>query len=80
LLIAADAIYTLDVENGQHGSARVPHRFSNWDTEKARESICRLIPLDATSVWTGHAQPVTGDDIAEQLERAADYEPEHAPG
>jgi hydroxyacylglutathione hydrolase len=80
LLIAADAIYTLDVENGQHGSARVPHRFSNWDTEKARESICRLIPLDATSVWAGHAQPVTGDDIAEQLERAADYEPEHAPG
>jgi len=78
LLIAADAIYTLDVESGQRASARVPHPFSNWDTELARESIRRLIPLQASSVWTGHAQPVTGEDIAGQLERAADHGLDHA--
>ncbi len=73
LLLAADAVYTLDVETGQHGSARVPHPFSNWDTELARESIRLLIPLQAASVWTGHAQPLTDEDIAGQLERAANY-------
>ncbi len=73
LLLAADAIYTLDVETGQRASARVPHPFSNWDTELARESIRRLIPLQANSVWTGHAQPVIGEDIVGQLERAADF-------
>ncbi len=73
LLMAADAIYTLDTAPAQPASARVPHPFSNWDTEMARESIRRLIPLQATSVWTGHAEAVTGEDIAEQLERAADY-------
>lgn len=73
LLIAADAIYTLDAETGQPASARVPHPFSNWDTELARESIRRLIGLDATSVWTGHFEAVRGEDIAEQLARAADY-------
>jgi glyoxylase-like metal-dependent hydrolase (beta-lactamase superfamily II) len=80
LLIAADTIYTLNPETGQPASARVPHPFSNWDTEMARESIRRLIPLDATSVWTGHGEAVAGEDIAEQLERAADYEREYTPG
>jgi hydroxyacylglutathione hydrolase len=73
LLIAADTIYTLDAETGQPASARVPHPFGNWNSEMARESIRRLIPLDATSVWTGHAEAVTGTDIAGQLERAADF-------
>lgn len=73
LLIAADAIYTLDAETGQPTSARVPHPFSNWDTEMARDSIRRLIPLDPTSVWTGHSDAVTGENVDEQLEQAADY-------
>ncbi|HSZ68914.1 MAG TPA: MBL fold metallo-hydrolase [Solirubrobacteraceae bacterium] len=73
LLIAADAIYTLDAETGRPASARVPHPFSNWDTEMARESIRRLIPLQATSVWAGHAEAMAGEDIAAQLERAADH-------
>jgi hydroxyacylglutathione hydrolase len=72
LLIAADTVYTLDMETAQPASARVPHPFSNWDTELARESIRRLVPLGATSVWTGHADEVTGD-VADQLERAANY-------
>jgi hypothetical protein len=39
----------------------------------ARESIRRLIPLQATSVWTGHANAVTGEGITQQLERGAEY-------
>jgi hypothetical protein len=39
----------------------------------ARESVRRLIPLQPTSAWTVHAKSVTGEDIAEQLERAADH-------
>lgn len=73
LLIAADAIYTLDAETGLSASARVPHPFSNWDSEMARESIRRLIPLQAASVWTGHSEAVSGEDVAEQLEVAADF-------
>jgi hydroxyacylglutathione hydrolase len=74
LLLAADAIYTLDAETGQPASARVPHPFSNWDTEMARESVRRLLPLDAAGVWVGHSDPVLGDDVNEQLERAAEFE------
>lgn len=73
LLIAADAVFTLDTDTGRAVSPRVPHPFSNWDTEMARESIRRLVPLRASCVWTGHAEPVTGVDIAQQLERAADH-------
>lgn len=73
LLIAADAVYTLDAETGKPASARVPHPFSNWDTELARDSIRQLVPLAPTSVWTGHAEAVTGEDVPEQLARAADY-------
>lgn len=73
LLLAADAIYTFDTETAQPTSARVPHPFGSWDTELARESIRRLIALQATSVWVGHSHALTGKDIAQQLERAADY-------
>jgi glyoxylase-like metal-dependent hydrolase (beta-lactamase superfamily II) len=73
LLLGADVAFTLDSKTGQAVSARVPEPFSNWDTEKARDSIRRLIPLDASVVWLGHGDPVSGEDIAAQLERAADY-------
>jgi hypothetical protein len=39
----------------------------------ARESIRGLIPLQAVSVWTGHSEAVSGEDVAEQLEVAADF-------
>lgn len=73
LLLAADAIYTFDTETAQPTSARVPHRFGTWNTRMARESIRRLIALQATSVWAGHSNAVTGQDIEGQLERAANY-------
>jgi glyoxylase-like metal-dependent hydrolase (beta-lactamase superfamily II) len=74
LLLAADTIFTLNTETGRPASARVPHPFSNWDTEIARESIRGLIPLRASSVWTGHAEPLTGANIAEDLQQAAEHQ------
>jgi hydroxyacylglutathione hydrolase len=71
LLLAADAIWTFDAETGQPTSARVPHPFSNWDTESARESIRRLIRLRPAVVRPAHSKPLKGDDVEEQLERAA---------
>jgi hydroxyacylglutathione hydrolase len=77
LLIAADAIYTLDAETGQAASARVPHPFSNWDTEMARDSIRRLIPLQATAVWPGHSEAVSGENVEHQLKQAAEFGLDH---
>jgi glyoxylase-like metal-dependent hydrolase (beta-lactamase superfamily II) len=71
LLLAADLVFTMDPETGRPASARVPHPFSNWDTEVARESVSRLAPLGANEVWLGHAEPLTGEDVAGQLEGAA---------
>jgi glyoxylase-like metal-dependent hydrolase (beta-lactamase superfamily II) len=73
LLLGADAIYTLDAETGKPASARVPHPFSNWDTEMARESIRKLIPLNAPAVWVGHSDALEGPCVEEQLHRAAEY-------
>jgi len=72
LLIAGDAIYTVDLESGQPVPARVPHPATNWNTDLARASICSLIGLGATSVWAGHSENVTGD-VSSQLERAATF-------
>ncbi|MGC1852376.1 MAG: MBL fold metallo-hydrolase [Solirubrobacterales bacterium] len=72
LLLAADVIFTFDAETGSPASARVPHPFSNWDTEVARESIRQLVSLRPTGVWAGHAEAVIGEDVEDQLARAAD--------
>lgn len=32
LLLAADSLYTIDMEAGRPGSPRVPHPATNWDT------------------------------------------------
>ncbi|WCB96324.1 hypothetical protein DSM104299_05081 [Baekduia alba] len=73
LLIAGDAIYTQDLEIAQPAPARVPHPSTNWSTDQARASIRKLITYNPTSVWTSHADAVTGDDIAAQLEAAAAF-------
>ncbi|MGI8622017.1 MAG: MBL fold metallo-hydrolase [Solirubrobacteraceae bacterium] len=72
LLLAADSIYTIDMEAGQPGSPRVPHPATSWDTDMARASIRRLIALDPASVFTGHAGHLD-TDVAEQLEAAASF-------
>ena len=70
LMLAADAIYTQDMETGRAATARVPHPAANWSTEQARASIRKLATYRPTSVWLGHSTSVTGD-VAAQLEAAA---------
>lgn len=72
LLLAADAVFTVDSMTARSTPPSLPEPFSNWDTEKARDSIRRLVSLQPASVWLGHGNPITGDDVVEQLARAAD--------
>jgi hydroxyacylglutathione hydrolase len=71
LALVSDCVYTLDPQTGIKGPARVPHAAFNADTEQARESIRKLAALKPALAWAGHADPVSGDDVAEQLRRAA---------
>jgi steroid delta-isomerase-like uncharacterized protein len=68
--LVSDLLYTLDPQSGRRQPAHVPHPAFNQDTEQARASIRKLAALDPTVVWSGHADPVTGD-VSTQLERAA---------
>ena len=70
LALVSDCIYTLDPQTGHKGPARVPHPAFNLDTEQARGSIAKLADLDPSTVWAGHADPVTGD-VRSQLQTAA---------
>lgn len=70
LALVSDCLYTLDPQTGIKGEARVPHPAFNEDTEQARESIRKLAALHPSTVWTGHAEPITGDVVA-QLQQAA---------
>jgi steroid delta-isomerase-like uncharacterized protein len=70
LALVSDCFYTLDPQTGVKGPARVPHSAFNIDTEQARESIRKLAALQPSVAWAGHANPVSGDVVAE-LHRAA---------
>jgi hypothetical protein len=49
----------------------VPLPYFNMDTERARAAVRRLAALGPREVWAGHADPVRGPDVVDQLERAA---------
>lgn len=70
LALISDCVYTLDIQTGIKGAARVPHPAFNIDTEQARSSIRKLAALQPSAAWAGHADPVTGEVVAE-LQRAA---------
>jgi hydroxyacylglutathione hydrolase len=69
LALVSDTLYTLDPQTARKGAARVPHHAFNHDTVQARQSIRKLIDLNANAVWPGHADAVTGD-VRGQLEQA----------
>jgi steroid delta-isomerase-like uncharacterized protein len=70
LALVSDTVYTLDPQSGRREPAHVPHPAFNQATDQARESIRKLAALDPTTVWAGHADPVTGD-VQAQLQHAA---------
>jgi glyoxylase-like metal-dependent hydrolase (beta-lactamase superfamily II)/predicted ester cyclase len=68
--LVSDCFYTIDIQTGIKGAARVPLPAFNADTEQARASIRKLAALDPSIAWPGHADPVSRD-VAGTLERAA---------
>jgi hydroxyacylglutathione hydrolase len=71
LALVSDTFYMTD-PIGRPVPPTVPHAAFNLDTERARESIRKLVRLEPRSCWPGHRGPLTGDDVREQLERAAE--------
>jgi hydroxyacylglutathione hydrolase len=71
LALVSDCFYMTD-PIGRQVSPRVPHEAFNLDTERARESIRKLARLDPRTCWPGHRGPLTGSDVRDQLERAAE--------
>ena len=70
LALVSDCFYMTD-PIGRQVPPTVPHEAFNLDTDRARESIRKLAALDPRTCWPGHRGPLTGDDVREQLERAA---------
>jgi hydroxyacylglutathione hydrolase len=70
LALVSDTIYTLDIQTGRKGGPRIPHPAFDESTERASASISKLAELEPAIVWTGHADPVTGD-VTGQLRAAA---------
>lgn len=71
LLLAADAVFTIDAESGRPSAPQVAKPFSNWDTDRARDSIRRLAALRPSAVWPAHGEPILGDGAAARLARAS---------
>ena len=73
LALVSDTIYTLDPDSPRapFGPPRVPHPAFTPAWTQAIESVRKLAALEPREVWSGHANPVTGD-VRGQLERAAD--------
>jgi steroid delta-isomerase-like uncharacterized protein len=72
LALVSDCFYTLDPQTGIKGATRVPHPAFNISTPQAAESIRKLAALQPSAAWAGHADPVTGDVVAELQRAAAD--------
>ena len=70
LALVSDCFYTLDLRTGLKASARIPHPSTDISVQQAAESIRKLAALEPSAAWAGHADPVTGDVVA-QLQRAA---------
>jgi|HubBroStandDraft_2_1064218.scaffolds.fasta_scaffold15705_5 hydroxyacylglutathione hydrolase len=69
LALVSDCFYTLDM----WGRSCAPHIPDvNYDTDGARASLRKLAAIEPAAAWPGHAKPVTGTDVRERLERAAD--------
>lgn len=74
LALVSDTVYLVDsarLRELPEGTACLPHRTFNMDTEAARESVLRLSALNPATVCAGHGFPLTGGDLRPALEAAA---------
>jgi glyoxylase-like metal-dependent hydrolase (beta-lactamase superfamily II) len=73
--LVSDTIYVVDsarLKALPAGEASVPHPAWAWDHQQAKESVRKLAALGPATVLTGHAEPLTGDDLTTTLLTAAD--------
>jgi hydroxyacylglutathione hydrolase len=71
LALVSDTFYMTDM-HGKPQPPGVPPDNYNLDTAKARDAIRKLAALRPETVWPGHLGPLTGPDVVEQLEAAAE--------
>ena len=71
LALASDSFFTINIETGRKGGARVPPPVLTEDPEQARVSMMKLAALEPSAAWPGHGDPLVGD-VRAQLEHAAD--------
>jgi hydroxyacylglutathione hydrolase len=69
--LVTDAFYMTDMW-GRPQAPAVPLDAYNFDTQQARASLRKLAALDPLIAAPGHLGPLTGPDVREVLERAAD--------
>ncbi|MEX1220234.1 MAG: MBL fold metallo-hydrolase [Solirubrobacterales bacterium] len=73
--LVSDTIYVVDSARMKElpaGEASVPHPAWAWDHQQAKASVRKLAALGPTTVLTGHAAPLTGEDLTATLLAAAD--------
>lgn len=64
LVLASDAVYTLNPLTGMRGAPRIPIGAFNLDTEAAKASALKLAALDPSVIWPGHAGAIDDDAAA----------------
>lgn len=73
--LVSDTIYVVDsvrMKALPPGEASVPHPAWAWDHQQAKDSVRKLAALAPKAVLTGHAEPLTGEDLTSTLLSAAD--------
>jgi hydroxyacylglutathione hydrolase len=70
LALASDCFFTINIESGRKGAARMPPAVLTQDTEQARASMLKLAALEPAAAWPGHGDPLLGN-VRAGLEHAA---------
>jgi glyoxylase-like metal-dependent hydrolase (beta-lactamase superfamily II) len=70
LALASDCFFTINIESGRKGAARMPPAVLTQDTEQARASMLKLAALEPAAAWPGHGDPLLGN-VRAALEHAA---------
>lgn len=71
LVLASDAIYTLNPLSGRKGAPRIPLDVFNQDTALAQASALKLAGIGPKRAWLGHAEGIEHDlvDVLDELGR-----------
>jgi len=70
LALASDCFFTINIESGRKGAARLPPAVLTQDPEQARASMLKLAALEPAAAWPGHGDPLL-IDVRATLEHAA---------